>query len=193
MKRILVLLLACWIVACRTSDSTKEKITGLITDSAMVVSAHPLATKIGVDILRKGGNAIDASIAVQFALTVAFPEAGNIGGGGFMLLRAKDDSVASLDYREKAPAKATTDMFRDKTGEVIKDLSTSGHLACGVPGSVDGMVEAHRKYGSLPWKDLVQPAIDLALHGIVLTQFAATNLNDLQDELKNTIPPSRNF
>src|SRR5258706_1184888 len=192
MKRFLVPLLACWIVACQNSDSGKDKITGLITDSAMVVSAHPLATKIGVEILRKGGNAIDASIAVQFALTVAFPEAGNIGGGGFMLLRTKDGSVVSLDYREKAPSKATADMFRDKSGEVIKDLSTAGHLASGVPGSVDGMVEAHNKYGSLPWKDLVQPAIDLALNGIVLTPFASRNLNELQEKLKkyNPVQPS---
>src|SRR6267378_1184329 len=104
MKRIWVPLLACWIVACQNSNPGKETVTGLVTDSAMVVSAHPLATKIGVEILRKGGNAVDASIAVQFALTVAFPEAGNIGGGGFMLLRAKDGTLAALDYREKAPA-----------------------------------------------------------------------------------------
>src|SRR6185295_9879415 len=142
MKRCLVLLLACMMVACRNSNSGKEKITGLITDSAMVVSAHPLATKIGVDILKRGGNAIDASIAVQFALTVAFPEAGNIGGGGFMLLRTKEGGVVSLDYREKAPKKATAGMFRDKSGEVITDLSTSGHLASGIPGSVEGMTEA---------------------------------------------------
>jgi gamma-glutamyltranspeptidase/glutathione hydrolase len=191
MKRILVPLLACLIVACQNSDSGKRMVSGLVTDSAMVVSAHPLATKIGVEILRKGGNAVDASIAVQFALTVAFPEAGNIGGGGFMLLRTKDGKVVSLDYREKAPAKATTDMFRDTAGEVIKDLSTAGQLASGIPGSVDGMVEAHRKYGSLPWKDLVQPAIDLALHGVALTPFAAENLNALQDELKkyNSVQP----
>ncbi|HMI67254.1 MAG TPA: gamma-glutamyltransferase [Cyclobacteriaceae bacterium] len=191
MKRILVPLLACLIVACQNSDSGKRMVTGLVTDSAMVVSAHPLATTIGVEILRKGGNAVDASIAVQFALTVAFPEAGNIGGGGFMLLRTKDGKVVSLDYREKAPAKATTDMFRDTAGEVIKDLSTAGQLASGIPGSVDGMVEAHRKYGSLPWKDLVQPAIDLALHGVALTRFAAENLNALQDELKkyNSVQP----
>jgi len=191
MKRILVPLLACLIVACQNSDSGKRMVSGLVADSAMVVSAHPLATKIGVEILRKGGNAVDASIAVQFALTVAFPEAGNIGGGGFMLLRTKDGKVVSLDYREKAPAKATTDMFQDRSGEVIKDLSTAGQLASGVPGSVDGMVEAHRKYGSLPWKDLVQPAIDLALRGIALTPFAAENLNALQDELKkyNSVQP----
>ncbi len=191
MKRILVPLLACLIVACQNSDSGKKMAAGLVTDSAMVVSAHPLATKVGVEILQKGGNAVDASIAVQFALTVAFPEAGNIGGGGFMLLRTKDGKVVSLDYREKAPAKATTDMFRDASGGVIKDLSTAGQLASGVPGSVDGMVEAHRKYGSLPWKDLVQPAIDLALHGIALTSFAAENLNALQVELKkyNSVQP----
>src|SRR5260221_12966758 len=146
MKRILVPLLACLIVACQNSDSGKKMVAGLVTDSAMVVSAHPLATKVGVEILRKGGNAVDASIAVQFALTVAFPEAGNIGGGGFMLLRTKDGKVVSLDYREKAPAKATTDMFRNTAGEVIKDLSTAGQLGSGGSRFVDGMVGGHRQY-----------------------------------------------
>src|SRR5271154_6001649 len=143
MKRCVLLLLAGWIVACQTPESKKEKITGLVKDSAMVVSAHPLASKVGTEILKKGGNAVDAAIAVQFALAVVFPAAGNIGGGGFMVVRMKDGSSAALDYREKAPGLATTSMYLDKKGDVIKGLSTEGHLASGVPGSVDGMLEAH--------------------------------------------------
>ena len=123
MNRFFVLLLVISVVAC-TKNSRKEKIVGLVADSAMVVCAHPLAAKIGVDILKKGGNAIDAAVAVQFALCVVFPAAGNIGGGGFLVVREKDGKVLTLDYREKAPAKATTDMFLDKEGEVVKGLST---------------------------------------------------------------------
>ncbi len=141
--------------------------------------------------MKKGGNAVDAAIAVHFALTVAFPAAGNIGGGGFMVLRMKDGTTASLDFREKAPGLATTGMYLDKEGNVIEGLSTDGHLASGVPGSVDGMVEAHKKYGSLPWAALVQPAIDLALNGIVLTEREANSLNVLKRELVkyNTVQP----
>jgi gamma-glutamyltranspeptidase/glutathione hydrolase len=183
---LLVVLLT--VVQCtKKNDGWRE----VIADSAMVVSAHPVASQIGVDILLKGGNAIDAAVAVQLALTVAFPEAGNLGGGGFMLLRLKDGSVSALDFREKAPAAATETMYLDSTGNVIDNLSLEGHLASGIPGSVHGMVEAHRKYGSLPWKDLVQPAIDLASKGIALTERAARSLNGLQEDLKkyNSVSP----
>ena len=169
----------------------KQPIMGVTADSAMVVSAHPLASRAGVMILRKGGNAVDAAIATQLALAVVYPSAGNIGGGGFMVLRLKDGTSTTLDYRERAPAKATTNMYLDEQSEVITDLSARGHLACGVPGTVAGLVESHAKYGRLPWKDLVQPAIDLALQGFVLTAREAESLNDLQEELKkfNSIPP----
>jgi gamma-glutamyltranspeptidase/glutathione hydrolase len=182
---IIVLLTAC------KKEVKKEVVTGLIVDSAMVVSAQPLASQVGVDIMKKGGNAVDAAIAVQFALSVVFPAAGNIGGGGFMVVRTKDGATNTLDFREKAPAKASTNMYLDKEGNVIDGLSTDGHLASGVPGSVDGMVEAHAKYGSLPWKDLVQPAIDLALKGFTISEREATWLNDLQKDLikYNTIKP----
>jgi gamma-glutamyltranspeptidase/glutathione hydrolase len=190
MKRLIVLLLSVNLLASCTDK--KEKINGLIADSAMVVSAHPLASNIGLAILKKGGNAVDAAIAVQFALTIAFPEAGNIGGGGFMLARMNDGMVSALDYREKAPSLATTNMFLDEKGEVIPQLSLLGHLASGVPGSVDGMFAAHEKFGTLPWKDLVQPAIDLALNGVVLTERAARDLNSIQEEVKkrNTVQPN---
>lgn len=183
------LLLAVLVFACRSNDDKKK--IGLVADSAMVVTAHPLASQAGIAILKKGGNAVDAAIAVQFALAVVFPAAGNIGGGGYMITRMNDGAVAALDYREKAPAKATTDMYLDKEGNVIPNLSTDGHLASGVPGSVDGMVEAHKKFGSLPWKDLVQPSIDLALKGFMLTKREAKWFNEMHDDLikYNTVKP----
>src|SRR5436190_9442161 len=110
------------LVGCQT-PAKKEPVLGLIADSAMVVSAHPLASQVGVDIMQKGGNAIDAAIAVQFALAVVFPAAGNIGGGGFMVVRMNDGSTNALDYREMAPALATTNMYLDKDGNVIPGLS----------------------------------------------------------------------
>ena len=190
MKRILILLSAIGIVAC-SSETKKEKITGKLAESAMVVSAHPLASKVGVDILKKGGNAVDASIAVQFALAVVYPVAGNIGGGGFMLLRLASDSTAALDYREKAPAAATPTMYIGETGELVEGLSTEGHLASGIPGTVAGLAEAHAKFSKLPWKDLVQPAIDLARNGFPLTKNEAEGLNEIQKDLVrlNTISP----
>lgn len=149
-----------------------------IGDSAMVVTAHPLATKVGLDILRKGGNAIDAAIAVQFALAVVYPQAGNIGGGGFLVFRGKDGKTDALDFREKAPAAAYETMFLDSTGKVIAAKSRYGIFAAGVPGTVDGMWEAHKKYGALPWGELVAPAIELANKGYQITGQEAKNLND---------------
>ncbi len=120
MKRSVILLSVICLVACTSKEAKNEKVTGRIADKAMVVSAHPLASKIGVDILKKGGNAVDAAIATQFALAVVYPNAGNIGGGGFMLLRLASDSVAALDYREKAPAAASPGMYLGETGELIE-------------------------------------------------------------------------
>ncbi|CAN5442972.1 gamma-glutamyltransferase [soil metagenome] len=162
---------------CLSCTSWDKEETGLITEQAMVVSAHPLASSVGTEILRKGGNAIDAAIAVQFALAVVYPDAGNIGGGGFLVLRKSDGSVDALDYREEAPGAAHRDMFLDEEGNVIENLSVFGHLAAGVPGTVDGMVKAHERYGNMPWPELVQPAIDLAAHGFPLTSKEATKLN----------------
>jgi len=146
-------------------------------DSAMVVSAHPLATKVGLDILRKGGSAVDAAIAVQFALAVVYPQAGNIGGGGFLLFRGKDGKTDALDYREKAPAAATETMYLDSAGNVLPNKSRLGGLAAGVPGTVDGMWEAHKKYGRLTWGELVTPSIELAEKGFQITEQEAKNLN----------------
>ncbi len=164
---------------------------GLIADSAMVVSAHPLASAVGVDILRQGGNAVDAAIAVQYALAVVYPAAGNIGGGGFMVIRQKDGATDCLDYREKAPLTGGRDMYLDKNKNVIEDLSTLGHLAAGVPGSVDGMFKAYEKYGSLPHEALIQPAIDLGANGFVLTRQEAEGLNYGREKFikYNTVSP----
>lgn len=152
-------------------------VKGVVADSAMVVSAHPLASQVGVDIMKNGGNAVDAAIAVNFALAVVYPTAGNIGGGGFMVIRQHNGEGNTLDFREAAPSAASRDMYLDENGEVIKDLSTRGHLAVGVPGAVDGMVKAHEKYGSISWEQLVQPAIDLARNGFPLTEKEAKGLN----------------
>lgn len=146
-------------------------------DSAMVVTAHPLATKVGLAILRKGGTAVDAAVAVQFALAVVYPQAGNIGGGGFLLYRGKGGKTDALDYREKAPAAATEKMFQDSAGNVLASKSRLGIFASGVPGTVDGMWEAHKKYGRLPWGELVTPALDLAEKGYQITEQEAKNLN----------------
>ena len=127
----------------------------------MVATTDTLATTVGVEILRAGGNAIDAAIAVQFALAVTHPQAGNIGGGGFMIVRTADDTRAALDFRERAPAAASHDMYLDESGE-LTDRSWTGHLASGVPGSVAGMEAAHRRFGTLPWERLLEPAILLA-------------------------------
>jgi len=164
---------------------------GLVADSAMVVSAHPLASQVGADIMQKGGNAVDAAIATQFALAVVYPAAGNIGGGGFMIIRQVDGSTDALDFREKAPLAGGRDMYLDEDKNVIKGLSRTGHLAAGVPGSVDGMVKAHEKYGSLPWETLLQPAIDLAANGFELTEKEAKGLNRFQENSLdvNTVTP----
>ena len=147
-----------------------------------VVTAHPEASKVGVEILKKGGNAIDASIAVQFALAVVYPNAGNIGGGGFLVYRDSKGKTDALDYREKAPLKASEDMYWDKNGNAITDLSLYGQFAAGVPGTVDGMVKAHEKYGKLNWKELVQPAISLAQKGFKITKQQASELTNKHND-----------
>jgi gamma-glutamyltranspeptidase/glutathione hydrolase len=143
----------------------------------VVVSAHPEASKIGIEILKKGGNAFDASVATEFALAVCFPVAGNIGGGGLLVFRKQDGEIGSLDYREKAPENATKDMFLDDKKNVIPKLSTEGALAVGVPGTVAGMYELHQKFGKLKWEEVVLPAENLAKNGVILTEREADTLN----------------
>jgi gamma-glutamyltranspeptidase/glutathione hydrolase len=178
--------------ACSSVQEKNERTTGLVSGSGMVVSAHPAASEVGKAILQKGGNAVDASIAVQLALAVVYPAAGNIGGGGFMVARFADGHVDALDFREKAPDAAYTDMYLGETGEADAEKSYRGHLSAGVPGTVAGLAEAHAKYGKLPWNELVQPAIDLASKGVVLTKAEAEGLREIQEDLKkfNTISPA---
>lgn len=174
MKKLLSysLIISIFFSSCSSpSRLTKQKAHSAQEFSkAAVVTAHPLASKVGLDVLRKGGNAIDAAVAVQFALAVVYPNAGNIGGGGFLLYRDHQGTFESLDFREKAPQKAHRDMYLDPQGNVIPDLSLYSQLASGVPGSVAGMWEAHQKYGKLNWKELLLPAIELARKGFKITQ-----------------------
>lgn len=191
MKRFILLLLVGTLVTCTPRPLAYQATEPVLADSGMVVCAHPLASEVGIQILKRGGNAVDAAIAVQFALAVVHPAAGNLGGGGFMVYRDARGSVATLDYRESAPAAASSDMFLNADAEVIAGLSEDTHLASGCPGTVAGLWEAHRKFGTLPWRDLVSPAIELALNGFPLTEKEARGLNSIQAALKenNTILP----
>ncbi|MCB0847452.1 MAG: gamma-glutamyltransferase, partial [Bacteroidetes bacterium] len=180
-------------ISCRqtpvkpSSRVLKEPVYG---EKAMVVTEHPISTQVGIDILKKGGNAFDAAVAIQFAEAVVIPFAGNIGGGGFMVARKSDGSVLTLDYREKAPAAAHRDMYLDSAGNVITGLSWLGHLAAGVPGSVHGMFTLHDSLGSMPVAELIQPAIDLARKGFPITEIMADGLNAKLPDIreKSTMP-----
>jgi gamma-glutamyltranspeptidase/glutathione hydrolase len=156
--------------------------------NGMVVSASHYASEVGVDILKKGGNAVDAAVAVQFALAVVYPNAGNIGGGGFMVYRSATGETNTLDYREKAAAQASRDMYLDAAGNAIVEKSLFGSLAAGVPGSVAGMVEAHQKYGKLKWAELLTPAIALARNGFKISDRQSNELNNLQTRFKSLNP-----
>lgn len=169
------------LMTCSCQQTAKSLI---IFEKAAVVSAHPLATQVGVEILKAGGNAIDAAVGVHFALAVVYPAAGNLGGGGFLVTRSPEGEVHTIDFREKAPAASSRDMYLDESGEVIPDLSTLGHLAAGVPGTVDGMWTAHDSLGNLPWEQLIQPAIDLAVNGFALTEKEANGLNAKQEKFE---------
>src|SRR3954471_9786918 len=141
---------------------------------AMVVSGSPIASQIGRDILQQGGNAVDAAVAVGFALAVVHPEAGNIGGGGFMIIRSRDGQAQALDYRETAPGRASRDMYRD-AGE---DASLTGHFAAGVPGAVAGFTEAHRRFGRLPFATVIGPAIRLANEGFEVDEYRSRSIGE---------------
>lgn len=148
-----------------------------ISEKAMVVSAHPLASMVGNRILHQGGNAVDAAVGVQLALAVVYPRAGNIGGGGFMVYRAASGETNTLDYREKAPALASRDMYLDSLGKPGTG-SILGHLASGVPGTVDGLITAHAKYGKLSFEKIIAPSIRLAEEGFQITADEAARLQD---------------
>lgn len=159
---------------------------GLVADKAMVVSARQEASKIGIDIIKKGGNAFDAMVATHLALAVAYPYAGNISGGGFMVYRKANGDTGTLDFREKAPSKASKNMYLDKSGKVIPNLSTDGALSVGVPGSAAAIFEVHKKFCKLPLKDLFQPAIDLAERGIIVTEKEKKKIDEYRDIIVKT-------
>src|SRR5688572_21963351 len=138
-------------------------------EHACVVTDSKIASQVGADILKKGGNAVDAAIATAFALAVTYPTAGNLGGGGFMLIRLANGQSTAIDYRERAPLKATKDMYLDAAGKVVPNSSTVGYKAVGVPGTVAGMWEAHKRFGKLKWPKLVHPAVDLAKNGFAVS------------------------
>lgn len=163
-----------------------------ISTNAMVVSAQDEATKIGVEVLKKGGNAVDAMVAVHFALAVVHPTAGNIGGGGFMVYRTDKGEAYTLDFREKAPLAASKHMYLDERKEINTNQSREGHLAAGVPGSVAGMAQAHERFGKLPWAELLAPAISLAENGFAVSQTQADDFNQHQKQFQqNNADPSQ--
>jgi len=199
-RTLIALLLAVAVPGCSPAQEVPSHQTGVIAagigpdwrlpptptriapaDSGMVATTDSVATAVGLDILRRGGNAVDAAVATHFALAVVNPEAGNIGGGGFLVARLQDGEPVALDFREAAPLAATRDMYLDDDGEPT-EASVVGHLAAGVPGSVAGMWEAHQRFGTLPWAELVEPAISLA-DGLVVHERLGRPLADYASRL----------
>ena len=178
----MLFIIPLYFISCALEeDETIDKASNLPT-KGMVVSAHPIASAIGYEILKSGGNAFDAAVGVQFALSVVYPRAGNIAGGGFAVFRESDGSCGALDFREKAPISATRNMYLDDSSNVVEGLSSFGHLSVGVPGSVDGMCRLHSKLGKLPFDEVIQPAINVAQNGFILTEKEAAKLNAYQQD-----------
>jgi gamma-glutamyltranspeptidase/glutathione hydrolase len=180
MRKFITLLL----FAATASAASNDPVAG---KHVMVASTSEIASRIGVDVMKKGGNAVDAAVAVAFALAVAWPAAGNIGGGGFMLIRKADGTSEAIDYRERAPLAATRDMYLDAKGNVIKGASTDGYKAIGVPGTVAGLMLAHKRHGKLKWSELVEPARKLAEEGFLVSPFLEGVLHE-DDTLKKLTP-----
>ena len=182
MKKI-TLLLAFIFISNIQAQQTNPHPTGLVVTKAMVVSAREEASKIGADIMKRGGNAFDAMVGTELALAVSFPFAGNIGGGGFMVYRKANGETGSLDYREKAPLAASKDMFLDENGNVIKGKSTETALAIGVPGTIAGVFAVHKKYGTMPIAKILEPVIALAERGVVVTKKQEKSLKDYHESI----------
>ncbi|MFS4468223.1 gamma-glutamyltransferase [Maribacter sp. 2210JD10-5] len=180
MKKIVFSLLLFFVfIQCKKQTAAP---TGLVTEKAMVVSAREEASKIGVEIMKKGGNAFDAMVATEMALVVAYPFAGNLGGGGFMVYRKADGDIGSIDYREKAPLSAHKDMYLDSLGNVVPGKSTLGATAVGVPGTVAGIIAVHEKFGSLPLAKIFEPVIALAEKGVMVTANQEKRLASQRDK-----------
>ena len=176
----LILFLLLLFTDCRKQPA---KATGLVTEKAMVVSARQEASAVGAAILKKGGNAFDAMVGTELALAVAYPFAGNLGGGGFMVYRKNSGDIGAIDYREKAPLSAHKDMYLDSLGNVIPGKSTLGATAVGVPGTIAGIFEVHKKFGSLPIAEIIEPVINLVEHGVVVTEKQAKRLEHYREQI----------
>ncbi len=193
-KLFLLSLLGLLLFSCKHNPTIVQSHKHLIADTAMVVSANPLASKVGIQILKQGGNAVDAMVATNFALAVVYPRAGNLGGGGFMIIRTPKGAATALDYREMAPAKADKDLYLDKDGNVIEGLSRNGGLAVGVPGTVAGLYAAWQKYGQLKsWQKLLAPAIKLAQTGFAISETEAHRLNKYKNDFLKWNPDNKTF
>ncbi len=201
-SKIAILLLGITFCACRNTNPEtprpvlleKQPNEGVVAANGMVVTAHPLATKIGLEVLKNGGNAFDAAVAVKYALAVVLPKAGNLGGGGYMVYRTADGKKGALDFRETAPAAASRDMFIDtRTDTVMKKEALLGHLAACTPGTVDGMDQVHKKFCQLPFAQLIQPAIDLAQEGFVISEYDAWTFNRPQKQFREVNDASMLF
>ncbi len=182
-----LIVLVFTVIGCKKGNIPSEPKTekrGLISKNAMVVSARKEASEIGIQILKQGGNAFDAMMATEMALAVAYPYAGNLGGGGFMIYRLNDGEIGALDYREKAPLAASKDMYLDADGNIIKNKSTVGALAIGVPGTIAGIFEAQQRFGKLSIKDILQPVIELANKGYVITEQQQKRFNNYDSIFK---------
>ncbi len=178
------------LISCEKAETP---VRGLTTEKAMVVTAREEASKIGVEILEKGGNAFDAMVATELALAVAYPYAGNLGGGGFMIYRKNTGETGALDYREKAPLAAHKDMYLDSVGNVIPEKSTVGALAVGVPGTVAGVFAVHEKFGTLSIEEILKPVIALAENGVIVTKKQEKRLADYKERIVNVSGDSTLF
>lgn len=181
MQKISWLFIVLFILGCKNKEADP---TGLVTENAMVVSAREEASAVGAAILKQGGNAFDAMIGTELALAVAYPYAGNLGGGGFMVYRKANGEFGALDYREKAPLSAHKDMYLDSLGNVIPGMSTKGATGVGVPGTVAGIFEVHEKFGTLPMEEIMAPVIELVEKGVVVTKKQAERMDKYWEEIQ---------
>jgi gamma-glutamyltranspeptidase/glutathione hydrolase len=178
------------LVASSAGRAQQAETQPVTSRDGMVITTSAPASDVGAAILKKGGNAVDAAVATAFALAVTHPSAGNIGGGGFMVIRLADGSSTTIDYRERAPMRSTQTMYLDSAGKIARQLTATGYLAPGVPGTVRGLALAHSKYGKLAWKDDVMPAVALAEKGFVLSPALARSLNRELDSSMSKYPAS---
>jgi gamma-glutamyltranspeptidase/glutathione hydrolase len=186
----LVVPAAAIVVASSAGRAQQAETQPVTSRNGMVITTSAPASDVGAAILKKGGNAVDAAVATAFALAVTHPSAGNIGGGGFMVIRLADGSSTTIDYRERAPMRSTQTMYLDSTGKIARQLTATGYLAPGVPGTVRGLALAHSKYGKRAWKDDLMPAVELAEKGFVLSPALARSLNRELDSSMAKYPAS---